>query len=375
LESRSTSLRQNSFANGTLATQWNQVGCKHCFQQQSQTYDGNDKGRVMQNSRSNPAKHGSRNAGFTLIELLVVIAIIGTLIALLLPAVQSAREAARRIQCSNNLKQLSLAAIQHEEVFGWYPTGGWSKRWIGLHDKGNGVEQPGGWIYNVLPFVDQANLHKLGGSDANDPDHLSENARRLQTSLSVFSCPSRRGQQTYANTRPFLHSDPVDHVARNDYAFNGGHRVFLHEDGPDSLEEGETFDWPDNSSATGISYQRSRVRHRDITDGTSNTYMIAEKHIRHDRYITGDDLGDNESMYSGDDRDLLRFTGGELDTSFRPLADSFASSQEGLVFGSAHPQGFLAALCDGSVRFVQFGISQEIHSRLGNRGDGKSVDF
>lgn len=322
--------------------------------------------KIQQNRRR-------RNAGFTLIELLVVIAIIGILIALLLPAVQSAREAARRIQCGNNLKQLSLAAIQHEEQYGWYPTGGWSKRWIGLPDRGPGENQPGGWVYNVLPFVEQANLYKLGGSDAANADHLKKNARRLQTAVSMFNCPSRRGQVNFTNSRHFLHSDPVTEVARNDYAFNGGHRIILHEDGPDTLQDADTFEWPDLSQATGISYQRSRVRHRDIVDGTSNTYMVAEKHLRRDRYTTGDDHGDNESMYSGDDRDLLRYTGGELDTSMRPLSDAFASGREGFVFGSAHTQGFQAALCDGSVRFIQFGISQQIHSRLGNRSDGKVV--
>lgn len=317
----------------------------------------------------------NRNAGFTLIELLVVIAIIGILISLLVPAVQMARESARRIQCSNNLKQLSLAAVNHEDVYGWYPTGGWSKRWIGLSDKGAGIHQPGGWIYNILPFVEQANLHDLGGSDPGNIDHITQNSRRLQTSVGMFNCPTRRGQETYLNARQFFLANPLETVARNDYAFNGGHRAFIHEEGPNSLAEEETFAWPNSDLVSGICYQRSTVKHRDITDGTSNTYMIAEKHLRNDRYFTGNDHGDNESMYSGDDRDLIRFSGGEFDTSFRPLSDSTASAQEGFVFGSAHPQGFQAALCDGSVRFIQFGISQEIHSRLGNRSDGKVVEF
>lgn len=313
--------------------------------------------------------------GFTLIELVVVIAIIGILVALLLPAVQSARESSRRIQCSNNLKQLSLAAIEHEGIYGWYPTGGWSKRWIGLPDRGVGPHQPGGWIYNVLPFVEQTSLYMLGGSDANNPNHVSENTRRLQTTVNLFNCPSRRSPANFANFRSFFHADVVQAVARNDYAFNGGHRVFIHDNGPDKLADEATFPWADNSQSTGISYQRSVVRPRDITDGTSNTYVVAEKHIRKDHYFSGEDQGDNESMYSGDDRDLLRYTGGELDTSFRPLADVCASAQEGLVFGSAHMQGFQAAFCDGSVRFIQYGISQEIHSRLGCRADGEAVNF
>lgn len=328
----------------------------------------------MKTTRKNTAQLAAR-AGFTLIELLVVIAIIGILIALLLPAVQSARESARRLQCTNNLKQLSLASIQHEELYGWYPTGGWSKRWIGLPDKGVGVHQPGGWAYNLLPFVEQSNLHSIGGSDDSDAAHLSQNAERLRTTLGVFHCPSRRGQTTFPNVRRFFLADPLEHVSRNDYAFNAGHKVVLYGQGPNSISDEKTFNWPDTSEVTGISFQRSRVRHRDITDGTTNTYMIAEKHLRRDHYMDGMDDGDNEAVFSGDDRDLIRFTGGELDSSFRPLSDAEASARPGLVFGSAHAQGFQAALCDGSVRFFSYQLSQVIHSRLGNREDGQVVEF
>ena len=87
-----------------------------------------------------------RQAGFTLVELLVVIAIIGILIALLLPAVQAAREAARSLECRNHLRQLAVAALNHEQAHGHYPTGGWGFYWIGDPDRGFAEDQPGGWI-------------------------------------------------------------------------------------------------------------------------------------------------------------------------------------------------------------------------------------
>ena len=99
---------------------------------------------------------------FTLIELLVVITIIGLLLGLLLPVVQSSRESGRRTQCQNNLRQLGLAMQGHVAVHGEYPSNGWGYSWIGDPDRGTDKAQPGGWIYNILDFVEQQNLRSLG---------------------------------------------------------------------------------------------------------------------------------------------------------------------------------------------------------------------
>ncbi len=103
----------------------------------------------------------SKRHGFTLVELLVVITIIGIMIALLLPAVQMAREAARQVQCANHVKQLALGALLHESANQCLPTGGWGLYWAGDPDRGFGRRQPGGWIYNVLPYIEQGALHDL----------------------------------------------------------------------------------------------------------------------------------------------------------------------------------------------------------------------
>ena len=92
-------------------------------------------------------------------ELLVVIAIIGVLVGLLLPAIQAAREAGRRLTCSSHLKQLALGMIVHENSLKFFPTGGWGCQWTGDADRGFDKRQPGGWTYNVLPFIEQRSLH------------------------------------------------------------------------------------------------------------------------------------------------------------------------------------------------------------------------
>jgi prepilin-type N-terminal cleavage/methylation domain-containing protein/prepilin-type processing-associated H-X9-DG protein len=319
--------------------------------------------------------------GFTLVELLVVIAIIGILIALLLPAVQAAREAARRTQCVNNLKQQGLSMHLHHDRYQRFPSGGWGWRWIGDPDRGSGKDQPGGWVYPLLPFMEQQALHDLG-KGLTGKAREDAFAQRIQTALPMHQCPTRRAARAYAVNSgcPTCYvpvgSSRVTRLARTDYSANCGDPLQNWDlDGPDTLAQGDAMakagSWPDVSkAATGICYLRSEIRMGDVLDGTSNTYLIGEKYLNPDSYEDGSDGADNESMYTGYNNDNHRTTHPSYAVSQdRPgLANVYA-------FGSAHAGAMNMAFCDNSVRQVSYAVDKALHRWLGNREDGQPVDL
>lgn len=310
--------------------------------------------------------------GFTLIELLVVIAIIGVLVALLLPAVQAAREAARRLQCQNQLKQIALAMLLHEQAHKHFPTAGWGGAWVGDPDRGFAQNQPGGWVYNILPFIEQDALRKLG-SGQTDAQKMATNTQVISTPLSGFNCPSRRdakprkgGIQWAINA-----NTSTVGVARGDYAGNGGDPPSTDTDGgPSSFAAAPGHTWSPTNVYTGILFPKSMITIAQVRDGTSHTYLVGEKYLNPDRYEDGGDVSDDWSMYAGAQGDVIRST----HVSWPPSQDWPGLSSFSFSFGSAHSGTFQIAFCDGSVHGIAYDIDPTIYSRLGNRKDGQVID-
>jgi prepilin-type N-terminal cleavage/methylation domain-containing protein/prepilin-type processing-associated H-X9-DG protein len=340
--------------------------------------------------------------GFTLVELLVVIAIIGVLVALLLPAVQAAREAARRMQCANQLRQFGLAFQMHHDTLHFFPTGGWGYQWVGDGSRGFGQDQPGAWTFNVLPYLEQANLRQQAASGL--PADL---ARLVQTPVKVFHCPARRPARLYplAPTATYVNLPGVTlgQAARIDYAVNAGNLVVTgtsrwvlrtahFSPGPPSYAASATYfgSVPTSSGAcstapcasghNGVSYQGSRVRIAEISDGLSQTYLAGDKPMVPDKYYAGQgDFADDGVVFQGFDDDLYRWTGtatvtaagqitGKLPVPVSQDRPGFVPHQQS--FGSAHPGAINMVMCDGSVRQVAYNIDGQVHLLFGGRDDG-----
>ncbi|MBX3426121.1 MAG: DUF1559 domain-containing protein [Pirellulales bacterium] len=360
-----------------------------------------------------------------MVELLVVIAIIGVLVALLLPAIQAAREAARRAQCQNNMKQIGLGWINHESSNKHFPTGGWSGNWTGDPNRGYGKDQPGAWTYNILSYIELQNLRDLGkGLDWTTAAYADAMVLLHGSPVATYHCPSRRPAKTYPANWPSIRPTPIQTkvqalardsgISKTDYAANAGNAYHTAAQSfagvnfwaPDSYNDLTNTRTPPQFGAfearcedpnseyfqTGVSYYRSEIGLQRIEDGTSNTYMVGEKFLATDAYEStaggsgsqGFSWGENQSMYSGYEWDNHRGAWSQRFAGSSAAAIEAAQPEgdrPGVVpfpevkFGSAHPGAFNMVFCDGSVHTISYDIDHVTHANLANRLDGNAVQI
>lgn len=363
-------------------------------------------------------RHGAGQSGrarscrwaFTLVELLVVIAIIGILVALLLPAIQAAREAARRTDCRNRLKQMGLAIQNHVSTLGVFPTGG-----AGVYPnienyvaggRPFGPDKQGlNWCYQILPYLEQGNIR-----------NLVTQAQLQAQSIPLYVCPSRRtvaeassnaeilgGQQVflidYAAAHPCtddcligspgcptpVRYNPLDAVPlakdgyiKNQPSFWGGKFGAV---ASVSADNGQVYDGVIVRSAWDYMTQTFKntarpVTFAQITDGTSHTLLLGEKFVRGDLY-GGGSKSDDKGWIDGWDPDAIR------STCFQPLGDSdgvayqfqplnspgdlYGRDRDVYYFGSAHPGAFNVIFADGSVRSINYDVDVLLLNSLATR--------
>jgi prepilin-type N-terminal cleavage/methylation domain-containing protein/prepilin-type processing-associated H-X9-DG protein len=285
---------------------------------------------------------GRRGRGFTLVELLVVIAIIGILVALLLPAVQAAREAARRSQCLNNMKQISLALINHHDTYGHFPSGyspdtGWA------------------WGTAVLPFIEYSTLHDQLLTDAPMNPGDTAQLELMRTVIHEYRCPSD-------GSVPDLNDKRVPYSGQQMATSN-----YLGIMGSTTVQSPN-----DLAQANGIFFQNSRIRIKGITDGTSKTFLIGERDYTYH----------HASLWVGTRKHWSQFRHVNINPTYIRGADGngggLINDVQDSAFSSRHTGGANFALADGSVRFVdenidatsdEVGPTMGIYQRLGNRKD------
>ncbi|MEM8666489.1 MAG: DUF1559 domain-containing protein [Planctomycetota bacterium] len=329
-----------------------------------------------------------RRNGFTLIELLVVIAIIGVLVALMLPAVQAAREAARRTDCSNRVRQLALATQMHHNSLNYFPPARYESRPDADEKNQCGLETPT-WLTRVLPYIEETALSDKW--NFSKPWHEHDEAVRHHIP-DIFLCPSRRSGSQPVGERELRTTvtgggrlpcgcplPPIPRLmnikvsgALSDYAGNHGDLS------PGATGASSDFYFGGNGTGVIISVRpdcvngvavrpEDHVRMSSVEDGTSNTFLFGEK------FVPLDGLGQfpiDSPAYDGDHLPAsCRLAGPGLRVAHGPsdvLADMFS-------FGSWHPGGVHFAMVDGSVHFLSPQIDTQLLGNLANRCDSKVI--
>ncbi|MBL6712680.1 MAG: DUF1559 domain-containing protein [Pirellulales bacterium] len=306
-------------------------------------------------------RRSQSRTGFTLVELLVVIAIIGVLVGLLLPAVQSAREAGRRMQCSNNLKQIGLAVMMSHDIRNEFPTGRETRDPFDVS-----------WAFRLLPFMEELAVFNARNPDTTVPCWDASNAEAFRTPVATYFCSSRRAPIADRNFDNNNQAPVVLGVAAGgDYAANAG-TYFNYAVTPNA---------PFDPKRGGPIHTFSSVNAAQVTDGLSKTFAIGEKHIPpEDNSYAGEMqhyiMGDTAFFPSDTPHTLFRDT-------YRGLAQSYRDMNN-RKYGSMHPQVTQFVFLDGHVESISNDTGLDIlrwYCAVGDGNDptappdGVDVDF
>ena len=329
----------------------------------------------------------AQHSGFTLVELLVVIAIIGILIGMLLPAVQQVREAARRTDCLNNLRQIGLGAHNFESSFQRFPTAGGAVQQFTNPDEQTGPiygYENLSWMYQILPYMEQGNL-----------TNLRENlgvSEIIENEVPSYNCPSRFGRFAVIGTDIYALNDYAGVMAsQNDSGWQGFEwRITLdpREGEEDIVYTGILVKGGHVNVNSGQVWKFRTVNHAAIQDGSSNTIMVAEKSVRADSYtVTSANpwpYWEVYGYYVGSDWPNMRQFGAFTDVQAPATREwpvrgdaearpAWHPDEQG--FGSAHPGVFSSVAGDGSTRSLSMNANLLLLDQLGKRADGEATTF
>jgi type II secretory pathway pseudopilin PulG len=326
-----------------------------------------------------------RRRAWSLLELVVVLGILGLLGAVALNSIQAARESARQLHCLNNLRQVGLGTLSFESARQHYPTGGWGWRWVADSEVHPRYGQPGGWIYQLLPYLESGKVYDLPRVSGDRNSIEIGIHKLLATSCTLFHCPTRGNSKLVPFngeriSRIFNLETNPSFVALTDYAANGGTKQ-ISSAGPKgrSLMEIDSHLWTSLADSNGMMLYHNRIRPVNVTAGLSNVLWVAEKFVGHLNYDFDFAGGNDQSLYSGEGSDIRRFANSRIlpetlggnevnvidgDTNTLETTVDYGSKD---AFGSPHPNTMNSVMADGSTRRLDLDIDIDLFRRLSMR--------